>query len=204
MKIKSLPLLCSIVFFITTNLFAQEKVELSGQVKDEQTKDELEFCSVSVFNLHDSLIANSATDSKGFFTVSLKRGTYHFILHFIGYKNDTIQIVAVENKFLGVFKMEPTEKVLKELTVKTNSNENQLDRETQIVTDKLKVGASTTKDVLDKVNGVHVDKYSGAVKVDNNDKVIILVDGLEKDQEYIKNLSPDRSEEHTSELQSHS
>ncbi|HXC04250.1 MAG TPA: outer membrane beta-barrel protein, partial [Bacteroidia bacterium] len=30
------------------------------------------------------------------------------------------------------------------------------------------------------------------IKVDNNSKVIILVDGLEKDQEYIKNLSPDR------------
>ncbi len=37
-----------------------------------------------------------------------------------------------------------------------------------------------------------IDRYNNTIKVDNDDKVIILVDGMQKDQEYIKNLAPDR------------
>jgi hypothetical protein len=176
----------------TKSMLAQAKVELTGQVKDNQSKNILEFCSVAVFNTHDSLITNSATDSKGFFTVNVDRGSYHLILYFIGYKNDTVVFHAAENKFLGIFKMEPTDRMLKEVNIKGNSNEKLLDREVQIVTDKLRAGAGSTKDVLDKLNGVHVDKYTNSIKVDSDDKVMILVDGVEKDQEYIKNLSPDR------------
>ncbi len=67
-----------------------------------------------------------------------------------------------------------------------------LDRDVQIVTDKLKAGASSAREVLEKVNGVSYDPYTKAIKVDNINKVKILVDGMEKDLEYIKNLAPDR------------
>ena len=77
-------------------------------------------------------------------------------------------------------------------SVKTSSLENMLDRDVQIVTDKLKAGASSAREVLEKVNGVSCDPYTKAIKVDNINKVKILVDGMEKDLEYIKNLAPDR------------
>lgn len=174
-------------------LFAQEKVELTGQIKDAQTKNVLEFCSVAVYNTKDSLITGGVSDNKGFFTIPLDRGNYHFIISFIGYKKDTLKTTAVyENKFLGIIKLEPDSKFLNEVTVKASSSENQLDRDVQIVTDKLKAGTSSAKEVLEKVNGVTYDRYSNKIKVDNSDKVIILVDGMEKDQEYIKNLAPDR------------
>ena len=184
-----------IIFICITHsvLFAQTKVELSGQVKDVQTREALEFCSISVFNAKDSLITGTVTDNKGFFTIPLKRGNYHFIIQFIGYKADTIKAIDVtESKFLGVFKLKPDEKLLNEVTVTANSHENLIDRDVQIVTDKLRAGASDTKDVLAKLNGVQYDRFNNSIKVDNKDKVIILVDGLEKDQEYVKNLSPDR------------
>ncbi len=174
-------------------LFAQAKVEVTGQVKDAQTKEILEFCSIAVFNSKDSLITGTVTDDKGFFALTLKRGNYHFVIRFIGYKTDTTKPADImENKFLGVFKLKPDEKFLKEVSVTTSSHDNLIDRDEQIVTDKLREGASDTKDVLDKLHGVSYDRFSNSIKVDNSDKVMILVDGLEKDQEYIKNLSPDR------------
>ena len=174
-------------------VFAQAKVEISGQVKDANTKEAMEFCSVSVFNAKDSLITGSVTDNKGFFTIPLRRGNYHFIIHSIGYVADTIKAVsASENKFLGVYKLKPDDKYLNEVTITASAHENLIDKDVQIVTDKLREGAADTKDVLSKLNGVQYDRYNNSIKVDNNAKVIILVDGLEKDQEYIKNLSPDR------------
>ena len=42
------------------------------------------------------------------------------------------------------------------------------------------------------MNGVHYDEFNNAIKVDNDARVIILVDGIQKDQEYVKNIAPDR------------
>jgi len=186
-------ILFAFLFLISNILVAQNKLQVTGQVKDAQSKTALEFCSISALNPKDSLIAVSGTNNKGFFAISLDPGAYKFILSFIGYKTDTTEIMAVTaNKFLGVYKLEPDVKFLNEVKVKTNSAENQLDRDVQIVTDKMKEGTSNTKELLAKMNGVNFDRYSNSIKVDNDSKVIILVDGLEKDQEYIKNLSPDR------------
>ena len=174
-------------------IFAQEKVEITGQVKDAQSKSILEFCSISVFNVKDSLISGTVTDSKGFFSVSLPAGNYKFLISFMGYKSDTTEIIsAYQNKFIGVFKLEPNTNVLDEVAVNETSREVQIDRDVQVVTDKMKEGASNTKEVLDKLTGVDYDRYNNSIKVDNDSKVIILVDGIEKDQEYVKNLAPDR------------
>jgi len=182
------------IFLICINCYAlSAQVEVTGQVKDMQTKTALEFCSVSVVNKKDSLIKGCVTDNNGYFTVSLNKGYYRFIISYIGYKPDTTAgTVIMENKFIGVFKLNPDEKLLKEVSVKASSHENLIDRDEQVVTDKMRAGASDTKDVLDKINGVQYDRYNNTIKVDNDSKVLILVDGMEKDQEYIKNLAPDR------------
>ncbi len=174
-------------------LFAQGQVTVTGQVKDMQTKKSLEFCSVTVVNAKDSLIKNCVTDNNGFFSLPLDMGYYRFIFSYIAYKTDTTAFMTItENKFLGVFKLTADEKMLKEVSVKAGSRANLIDKDEQIVTDKMKAGAADTKDVLEKINGVQYDRYNNSIKVDNDAKVIILVDGMEKDQEYIKNLSPDR------------
>jgi hypothetical protein len=49
----------------------------------------------------------------------------------------------------------------------------------------MRKGAGDTKDVLSRVKGVDYDRYNNKIKVNNEDNIIILVNGLEKDQEYI-------------------
>ena len=181
------------VIFINYQLSAQGKIELTGQVKDAETKDILEFCSVSVFNSKDSLITGSVTNEKGFFTLLLETGRYYLVINYIGYKTDTTETaVYTENKFIGVFRLEPDLKFLNEVSVTTSAHDNLVDKDVQIVTDELKKGTVDAKGVLDKLNGVEYDRFNNSIKVDNDSKVIILVDGMQKDQEYIKNLSPDR------------
>lgn len=186
-------------FFLVISLFtyqtasAQSVVEVTGQVKDAESKKSLEFCTIRFYNPKDSLITGGVTDERGFYSIQVPMGYYRVNFSFIGYQTDTIKNVVVnQNKFLGVFKLKPDVKFLKEVSVKTTANENTLDREVQIVTDKMKAGTTSTKEVLDKMSGVKYDRYTNSIKVDNSSKIIILVDGMEKDQEYIKNIAPDR------------
>jgi hypothetical protein len=184
-----------LLFFIiiSSTAFAQDKFDVTGQVKDAITKDAIEFCPVAAFNPKDSLIATTVTDDKGYFMLSLEEGTYHLKIVYLGYKKDsTPGFDLEEKKFIGIIKLQRDSAFLKTVTIKGSAAENQLDRDVQIVTDKMKTGASTAKDVLEKVNGVSYDRYNNTLKVDGNPKVIILVDGMEKDPEYIKNLAPDR------------
>lgn len=188
---KLLLLLFLNVAFI--NIYAQEKIEITGQVKDAKTKGILEFCSISVFNAKDSLITGTVTDNKGFFALSINKGYYHFIINYLGYKTDTTENAAyTENKFVGVFKLEPDLQFLKEVSITTSARDNLVDKDVQIVTEELRKGTSDAKGVLDKLNGVEYDRFNNSINVDNDSKVMILVDGMQKDQEYIKNLPPER------------
>jgi hypothetical protein len=182
-----------LLIVICSTAAAQDKFEVTGQVKDANTKDPIEFCPVAAYNPKDSLIANTVTDEKGYFMLLLDEGTYYLKVVYLGYKKDsTPSFDLEERKFIGIIRLQPDSAFLKTVTVKSNAAENQLDRDVQIVTDKMKTGAATAKDVLENVNGVSYDRYNNTIKVDGNPKVIILVDGMEKDQEYIKNLAPDR------------
>ncbi|MEI8202264.1 MAG: TonB-dependent receptor [Bacteroidota bacterium] len=190
---KRITLLFSLAFLFTNYSFSQDKVQISGQVKNSETKEKIEFCNASVFNAKDSLISVAATNLNGFFNLSLDQGYYKIIMSMVGFKTDTTKLfAATADKFLGVFLLKPSVINLKEVQVKESSRETKLDRDVQIVTEKMKAGTSSAKDVLEKVAGVSIDRYSNTIKVDNSAKVIILVDGIEKDQEYIKNLAPDR------------
>jgi hypothetical protein len=189
---KKLLLIPMLILFCSM-IYANPFIEVTGQVKDNKTKENLVFCSVSAFSATDSLINGSVTDDNGFFSINLDGGMYYFVISYIGYNSDTTELQYIsESKFLGVFKLEPNEKLLNEVTVKANSKENLIDKDVQVVTDKMKAGTTNTKEVLDKINGVDYDRYNNSIKVDNSSNVIILVDGIEKDQEYVKNLSPDR------------
>ena len=192
MKSKLLIIL-TISFFTVKMGNAQSTVEVTGQVKDAESKKSLEFCTISFFNSKDSLILNGVSDESGFYSIQVPMGYYRVNFSFIGYQTDTLKnILLTQNKFLGVVKLKTDVKFLKEVSIKTSANENTLDREVQVVTDKMKAGTTTTKEVLDKLKGVKYDRYTNSIKVDNSSKIIILVDGMEKDQEYIKNISPDR------------
>lgn len=182
-----------LIILVSQRLCAQEKIEISGQVKDAQSKEILEFCSIAALNKKDSLISGAVTDEKGFFTLFLYPSRYKLVMHYVGYKTDTAQITASPaNKFIGVFRLQPNQQSLSEVTVTTSSRENLIDKDVQIVTDELRKGTTDAKGVLGKLNGVEYDRFNNSIKVDNDAKVLILVDGMQKDQEYVKGLAPER------------
>lgn len=190
---KILGILLTIIFTISFNsAFAEKDVGVSGQVKDAKTKKAIEFCSISILNMKDSLISGAVSDERGFFSTPLARGKYKLLIEYIGYIPDTTEVnIVTGNEFLGTFKL-VQDNSLEEVVIEGKTTNNLIDKDVYLVTKDLKTGAANTKDVLSKVEGVTYDRYNNSIKVDGEDNIKILVNGLEKDQEYIKNLSPER------------
>ena len=184
-----------IILLNSSLLLANPKLEITGQVKDSNTKEALIFCTVSVYDSQDSLIMGAVTNDNGFFNLPLNRNNYKIIISYVGYISDTLNLSVNEDKFLGIIKLEPNNIEMEGVTVEASTHQQQLDKDVQLVTKHLRTGAANTSDVLDKIKGITYDRYNNSIKVDGEDNIIILVNGLEKDQEYIRNLNPDRLKE---------
>ena len=181
------------LLLISTISFSQNSIQISGQVRDKLTKENLNYCSVVVLNSKDSIISGAVTDNKGYFHIPVNPDKYKLSFSFIGYKNDTLNVGYINSdKFIGTFDIMPDSKMMDGIVVKSNSRENTIDKEVQIVTKEMRIGTSDTKDLLAKVTGVSYDRYNSSIKVDNSSNIIILADGVEKNQDYIQNLNPER------------
>lgn len=81
---------------------------------------------------------------------------------------------------------------LKEVVVTARNIEYYTDKNTYIVTARMREGASSAQEMLNKIHGIRFDRISNTIKVAGEGNVLLLVDGLQQSQEYIKNLSPSR------------
>lgn len=195
-RLKAIFILSMIVICSISNLFAATKFETSGQVKDKNNNEALEFCTVSIYNMNDSLITGGITNDKGFFNLPLEKGAYKIKFSYTGYKTNSTEIkISSEDLYIGTIKLEPNITQLGEVSVVSKTKEQHIDKDVQLVTKNLKVGAANTADVIGKMQGLTFDRYSKSIKVDGSEKVMLLVNGLEKDQEYIKNINPERVKE---------
>ena len=179
------------MFFGITGISQTYNVSL--QVKDAETKLSIEFCNVIVFDKTDSVIISAYTNDDGFVEIPLKKGRYKIILSMMGYENDTLTNIFVRGeKFLDVYKLQPLAQDIETVTVTGSPRTVEIDKDVQLVTGTMKEGAANTYEVLDKVGGLHYDRYNNNITVDNNDNIIILVNGIEKNQDYVRNLNPER------------
>ncbi len=199
---KRLAVLITLLIAIATTVPAQpsyykrnKKFTVSGQIKDYNDKQPVPYCPVIIKNKKDSTVAFSLTDKKGFFSIPVHPGRYNVIIRFMGYQTDTIPLkITDKDKTLGIIRLKHQTNTLKTVVVKESSVKNLIDKDEVIVTEKLKAGAATATDVLDRINGISYDRYDDKIEVDNSENVIFMVNGLEKDAEYIKNMNPNRIE----------
>lgn len=195
MKIPSYAISLFVLFFLFSSFHvsAQEPVQVSGQVKDAQTNENLPYCKVVALNAKDSIVRGGVTDENGFFRLPLIPGQYKLIISSYGYENDTVQTDPFrEDNFLGVFKLENSVLDIDEVKVQASSRIDMLEKDVQIITDQQRMGATAAKNVLDRIAGISYDQYAGTLKVDNDANIMILVNGVEKSQEYVQNLDPKR------------
>lgn len=155
-----------------------------GKVIDAKTKKPVEFASVVLlwFN-KDSLIAGGLAKENGDFSLDNlpAYGGYRLRITFIGYKNFEQKVYIVPpNKIeqdLGDIKLEPDEKLLKEVEVSTEKSTfvMSVDRKIYNVEKDLSVKGGTALDAVKNIPTISVDADGNATLRESNVK--IYVDG---------------------------
>ncbi len=190
MKIIKLSLLALLFLtFFTFTASAKNAGDVSATVKDIKTKEPIAFASVELLNVKDSLLIGCITDSRGYFELTPPVNTSKIRIRFVGYKN--LEMPLKEKELNDVF-MEEDARQLNELNVTGSARTNKIDRDVYTITKTLRTGTTSSQELLGKLNGVNFNVYDKSISVNGSTNVLILVDGIEKDQQYAKNLQPDR------------
>ena len=180
-----------ILVFATLSAVAEKDYDITAVVKDSQTKEPIAFATVELLSAKDSLLTGAITDSKGQFYLSNKPQASKVRIRFIGYKTLEAQL---KNQNLGTLLLEEDSKQLEEVAIKGSARTNKIDRDVYAVTKELRAGTTSSQEMLGKLNGVNYNLYDKSISVNGSTKVLLLVDGVEKDQAMAKNIAPDRIE----------
>ncbi len=153
---------------------------ITGKVLDKETKDPLEYATISFFNKKkNKIVAGGITNMNGTFSIPVPRGIYDVSVEYISFKTQTIQNKKIfSNQDLGSFFLEVDLESLDEVEIiaERTTVEIKLDKKVFNVGKDLTVSGGSVSDVLDNVPSVSVDG-EGNVALRGNDNVRILING---------------------------
>jgi len=162
-----------------------QKGSISGIVFDNETKNPIEYVSVSVKSIDSNTIVDGAiSDKEGYFYIDkLYPGDYEVNLEYIGYEKYTLSVISL-NRDKGikrdVGKISLIQKTIDIDAVKVVDDrplyEFETDKLVYNAADDIITGSGTAEDVLKKVPMVTVDQ-DGEISLRGNSNVKILVDG---------------------------
>lgn len=83
-------------------------------------------------------------------------------------------------------------KELKEVTVQADIVKQDGFSTTYAITKRMREGANNTAQLIGKLPGMKIDRFTNSIDYLGKNKIMILVNGVEKDIEHVKNLSHER------------
>ena len=173
--------LLKVLLFLTLSCtaFAQQKVAITGQIIEQQTKQPLEFATVTIQTTDNQTVNGGLTDAQGRYNILVDPGTYNIKFDFISFKSSAITNRAITSDTdLGVTAMAPDATILNEVEIvaERTTVDIKLDKRVYNVGQDMIVRGGTVSDVLDNVPSVSVD-VEGNVSLRGNESVTILIDG---------------------------
>ena len=187
-------------------------LHIYGTIIDSATYDPLPYCNIVMKNINDTTkIIGAITNENGEYNIDVPLGyDYTVTISRTGYKtlSDSLSLKFdedVDSTFdyttippdalyadFGPVELPQKKNVLKTVTVEGKTQTMDIDKQTVVVTKKMRENTIAAKDLLEKVNGITFNRVTEDIKVDGDKNVKILVNGVEKSREYILNLNPKR------------
>eukprot|EP01089_Gocevia_fonbrunei_P022985 TRINITY_DN9506_c0_g1_i2.p1 TRINITY_DN9506_c0_g1~~TRINITY_DN9506_c0_g1_i2.p1 ORF type:complete len:236 (-),score=62.23 TRINITY_DN9506_c0_g1_i2:196-903(-) len=177
-------LVLSLLICLTSLSFmAQEKITVSGQLFDIETKEPLPFANVAVHSFEDNaLITGAITNEEGRFEIQeISIGKYEIYFSFIGYirKHQTLVAGGLNTIFdLGKIELQPSAEALVEVEIigKQATTNSDLNKKSFSLADNIAQSGGSVMDAMKTMPGVAFDQ-DGKVVLRGSDKVVVLVDG---------------------------
>ncbi len=189
-KYVTMKKLLPVIFFLTliglTQALAQSKGKIAGKVVDANSKEALEFATVSLYQINvegeRQLVDGSITEQNGSFTLNSLHGNFEVVVEFIGYSPKTLREITLEagnsTLDLGNILLDGSAEDLDEVIVQGQKNMMELALDKRIFNvgkDLANIGGTAT-DVLMNLPSIAVDP-EGNVRLRGSENVRILIDG---------------------------
>ena len=157
-----------------------KKIQLTGTVIDEETKQPLEYTSIALRNERNpDRVQGGITGVDGKFEIAIFPGKYNITIEYIGFEPKILEgVVLRENTDLGTVALVISAAALDEVELvgERTEVEIRLDKRIYNVGKDITVRGGSVADVLDNVPSVSVD-VEGNVALRGNDNVRILING---------------------------
>lgn len=162
------------------NAGIDKKITIKGKIIDAETKQPLEYATISFFSYSENKIVDGIiTNTDGFFEVKVAQDIYDINIEYISYK--TIKLTnknITENLDLGIIQLELNFESLDavEIIAERTTVEIKLDKKIYNIGKDLTTAGGTVSDALNNVPSVAVD-IDGAISLRGNGNVRILING---------------------------
>lgn len=178
-------------------LYGQKNQLIKGVLKDQTSKQSIAFATVSLYNSSDSTFiigTISNTDGEYYLTTGFT-GKAFLKINFLGYKTFLMNINVMININLdaGIIYLEEEYYNIKETVIQGNriKAHDEADKTRYFVDKKIHDVSNTGIDVLKHITGVQVDLMQN-VSLEGSTNILFLVDGIERDKNFIQQLSSDK------------
>ena len=154
-------------------------VKITGKIIDQDTKQPLEFATVTIQTTDNTTVNGGLTDINGDYSIDVKPGTYNIKIEYISFKAVAIKGQSItENTNLGTTPLVPDATLLQqvEVTAERTTVDIKLDKRVYSIGQDMMVKGGSVSDVLDNVPSLSVDA-EGNVALRGNQSVTILIDG---------------------------
>lgn len=172
----------SLFISISTLVYGQGNVTISGTIKDKKSKSVLPFVSIVLkTEKENAFVAGTVSNEEGRFSISgVKSGSYNLEYSSVGYtKNKQAVYVGSLTQFLDFNNLELEEdmQVLKEVSVtaKTEQISEVMDKKTFSLTDNISQSGGSVLQAMQNLPGITVQ--DGKIQLRGNDKIAVLIDG---------------------------
>ncbi|MBU2951960.1 TonB-dependent receptor [Tamlana agarivorans] len=181
---KLIPLLFTFLF-ISNFSYSQKSIKgkeltITGTVIDEETKQPLEYATISFFSkAENKIVEGGITNENGKFSIPISKGTYDIAIEYISYTTITLPNKVINSDLdIGAISLTINMEALDavEIIAETTTVQIKLDKKIYNIGKDLTAAGGTVSDALNNVPSVSVD-VEGSISLRGNENVRILING---------------------------
>ncbi|MHA7058887.1 TonB-dependent receptor domain-containing protein [Aquimarina sp. M1] len=177
---KKITLLLLIIFIGFSSNAQQDEVNITGKIIDKQTKEPLEYATISFLNREENkIVTGGISNIKGNFKIKVPPGIYDVSIEFISFKTEKIlRQNLFKNTNLGTIPLGLDMQSLDDVVIiaETTTVDVRLDKKIYNIGKDLTTSGGTVSDALNNVPSVSVD-IEGGISLRGNENVRILING---------------------------
>lgn len=175
--------------------FAQNQIK--GILTDPETANPVSYATVALYSLPDSTVKTGiVTNQDGLFAfTNLNQGSYFYEVRYVGFKEVRSKPIALDGKQgvvdAGKILLEEDTKTLDqvEVTGERLKGVESVDRTTYAIPESAVKVAGSGTDILRRIPSIQID-LSNNISLQGNSNILILIDGKERDKNFIAQLDP--------------